>query len=104
MGAIMAQRPGYIQVKSRTSTDQDQAQTPPHVGSVGPQRRLSNQMPLGSSTPPRKILPKEPLETATVKPNTTGNGSNPGQHLPIGVVGAALSGVRPSSRPMTPMT
>lgn len=111
MGAIMAQRPGYIQVKSRTSTDQDQAQTPPpvgsigpNVGSVGPQRRLSNQMPLGSSTPPRKILPKEPLETATVKPNTTGNGNNPGQHLPIGVVGAALSGVRPSSRPMTPMT
>ena len=111
MGAIMAQRPGYIQVKSRTSTDQDQAQTPPPVGSIGPsvgsvgqQRRLSNQMLLGSSTPPRKILPKESLETATVKPNTTGNGNNPGQHLPIGVVGAALSGVRPSSRPMTPMT
>merc|ERR1712008_487147 len=57
MGAIMAQRPGYIQVKSRTSTDQDQAQTPPPVGSIGPsvgsvgqQRRLSNQMLLGSST------------------------------------------------------
>ena len=114
MGAIMAQRPGYIQVKSRTSTDQDEAQTHagnpvgsigPNVGTIGPQRRLSNQMLLGSSTPPRKILPKEPLETATVAPNTTGNGNNPvGQHLPIGVVGAALSGVRPSSRPMTPMT
>jgi hypothetical protein len=107
MGAIMAQRPGYIQVKSRTSTDQDEAQTHAGtpVGSIGPQRRLSNQMLLGSSTPPRKILPKEPLETATVAPNTTGNGNNPvGQHLPIGVVGAALSGVRPSSRPMTPMT
>ena len=99
----ISQRTGYIQVKTRPSTDQEDQRSstpvsvaPVQVGSIGPQRRLSNQMLLGSSTPPRKILPKEP-ESTNVAPPATGNG-NPNQHLPIGVVGAALSSSRP---PMT---
>ena len=66
----------YIQVKPRTASTEDDLTS---VTSVQPQRRLSVER---MSTPPRKILPKEPVSTA---------------HLPVGVVGAALSNTRPTA-------
>ena len=79
----ISQRTGYIQVKPRTSSiDQEQS-------SDITKRRLSNDNSNRMSTPPRKILPKEPVTSANV--------STPaGQHLPVGVVGAAMSNTRPT--------
>ena len=108
----ISQRTGYIQVKSRPSFDSDE---PPQQivsqpqgsqpGSIGQQRRLSNPGPC--STPPRKILPKDnqpvatpppinPVVTAPPEIHSTG-------HLPVGVVGAALSSSRPQTL-ITPIT
>ncbi len=79
----ISQRTGYIQVKPRTSSiDQDQS-------SDITKRRLSSDNSNRMSTPPRKILPKEPVTSATVT-------TPAGQHLPVGVVGAAMSNTRPT--------
>ena len=85
----ISQRTGYIQVKSRPSIEgQDETLNRSTPTNIGPQRRLSNH----SSTPPRKILPKEtPETTPQVQPQQG--------HIPVGVVGAALS----SSRPINPL-
>ena len=84
----ISQRTGYIQVKPRMSTEEMEVQgQPPQPGNVT-ERRLSD-MIVGqrTSTPPRKILPKTANETETRTP-----------HLPVGVVGAAMTSSRPPAQ------
>ena len=87
----ISQRSGYIQVKPRTSsTDETPSQD------ITPKRRLSTDSSNRMSTPPRKILPKEPVTSGA-----TPTAAQP--HLPVGVVGAAMSNTRPTVVNTTPV-
>ena len=120
----ISQRTGYIQVKPRKSTDQQQDQQLHQIshtfetkgqitsfGNIIPSqicqqavllgagnRRLSNEG--RTTTPPRKILPKTSdqfIDSKAISSNSSPNATRP--HLPVGVMGAALS----SSRISTPV-
>ena len=89
-----------FKVKPRRSIDQmsndDQPQiiqTISNAASIGPNGRRLSKNGERTSTPPRKILPKtsENLDRAA----TTGS-----PHLPVGVVGAALSSTRLTNSPL----
>jgi|688.fasta_scaffold873182_2 hypothetical protein len=88
----------FQQVKPRRSIDQmsneDQSQLIQQTSAapIGPNGRRLSKNGERTSTPPRKILPKtsEHLER-------TPSGS---PHLPVGVMGAALSSTRLTSSPM----
>jgi hypothetical protein len=88
----ISQRTGYIQVKPRQSTDcnnpdAEQLQQQQQSASIG-QRRLSKNGER-TSTPPRKILPKGVECSSTPVDNNR-------PHLPVGLLGAALSSSRPA--------
>ena len=101
----ISQRTGYIQVKPRMSTEdiEMQQQQPSSImatasttASAVIQRRLSDNTAAGggprTGTPPRKILPKtSETETSSTAVQQRGTPS----HLPVGVVGAAMTSSRP---------
>ena len=120
---VISQRTGYIQVKPRKSIDQQDptihqiSQTYDAQGQItsfgnttsipsqicqpavllGPgNRRLSNEG--RTKTPPRKILPKtsdQVIDSNVISSNSSLSATRP--HLPVGVMGAALSSSRIST-------
>ncbi len=97
----ISHKTGYIQVKPRLSTDQLSLPDESGSNSPQPQRRLSISGSERTSTPPRKILPKGTEMVPTTQPVVTQQQAQR-SHLPVGVVGAALSSARPASGGNTP--
>ncbi len=97
----ISQRTGYIQVKKHRSKSVDLASeevtvlNPQQIGpaaSIGPNGRRLSKNGERTATPPRKILPKSDLQSSG------GDASNAGHsHLPVGVIGAAISSSRLNS-------